>query len=403
MNLLKEGIENKAVIPTKHLKKLTIDGHTEDYTVYKIRIDSLYYNDQNDRIATWISQYKTENNIINFDISDRSSYNDVIHKFITSSNEDSLKKTQKNMTMFGQQIPGVVLSDGRIIDGNRRFTCLRNIQDENGETGYFEAAILDRKIENNKKQIKMLELKLQHGEDEKVEYNPIDRLVGIYNDIIDTELLTIKEYARSISQTENDVKIEVEKAKLMGEFLDFINAPKQFHIARIFNLSDPLKELHNMLKKISDDDKKEDLKNNIFAQLFMYSGDTTRYMRKIKKIAGNGKILDEYLESQSDIVYSVCEELSKYDQITNKEVNEIRANEQIKGDFIHSTERYIAKTDSDTTRNQPAKQVEKACDLLELIDNNIFRKLTKGQKSDIAEKLDNIEEIIAEIRRDLDA
>ena len=36
---------------------------TEVYPVYKIRISELYYNDQNDRIATWISKYKADNEV----------------------------------------------------------------------------------------------------------------------------------------------------------------------------------------------------------------------------------------------------------------------------------------------------------------------------------------------------
>ena len=61
MNLLKEGIEKQLVIKTTMTRKLTIDGITQAYPVYKVRLDCLYYNDQNDRIATWISQYKSQN------------------------------------------------------------------------------------------------------------------------------------------------------------------------------------------------------------------------------------------------------------------------------------------------------------------------------------------------------
>ena len=41
--------------------------------------------------------------------------------------------------MFGQREPGVVLADGRVVDGNRRFTCLRRIQRETREPQWFEA------------------------------------------------------------------------------------------------------------------------------------------------------------------------------------------------------------------------------------------------------------------------
>lgn len=403
MNLLKEGIEQKVVILNETDKRLVIDNISKNYPVYKIKLDNLYYNDQNDRIATWMAQYKIEKNIDKLEMSDKENYNNIIHEFITESNREAIKKTQTNIKMVGQQESGVVLSDGRIIDGNRRFTCLRNIEKETGKSQYFEAVILEHNIENNAKQIKMLELMLQHGVDEKVGYNPIDRLVGIYTDIIETKLLSVKEYADSVSLSEIDINLEVEKAKLMVEFLEFINAPKQFHLARHFNLADPLKELSIMLKKIKDDDQKEDLKNSVFAQFLMQPmGDTTRYIRKIKKISSNNRFLNEFLDEQTEIVEKVCSELEKHPKVTTTEINTIRANEGIKSEFYHSTEKFVNKVDSDTTRTQPIKQAEKAFDSLDLIDIKIVRKLTQEQKDEIKEKLDMIDKAVLDIRSELD-
>lgn len=404
MTLLKQGIENKSVIPTEMRKKIDIDNHVETYSVYKIKLDQLYYNDQNDRIATWISQYKMENNIKSIDMSDITYYNNIIHNFITESNREALNNTQNNIKLIGQQEYGVVLADGRIIDGNRRFTCLRNIEKETGKTQYFEAIILEHDFVCNAKQIKKLELRLQHGVDEKVEYNPVERLVGIYNDIVDKELLTVEEYADSVSKTKGEIEIEVEKAKLLVEYLEFINAPKQFHIARTMNLSDPLKELYVILKKCKDNDVREDLKNVVFSQFLIQPfGDMTRYMRKIKKIASKSKFLDKYLEEQLELTEKVCDIIEELPTVTSKEINEkIRTQEDIKKAFSHSTEKWINKVDGDATRNQPAKQAEKAYDSLDLIDKNIFKKLSDDQKDDIRSKLDMIEEIILSIRSELD-
>lgn len=403
MSLLTNGIEIKAVIPTELRKKLVVDNHSQTYAVYKVKLDQLYYNDQNDRIATWISQYKLENNVTIIDLSNKSDYNNIIHEFITDSNREALRKTQANIKLIGQQEYGVVLADGRIIDGNRRFTCLRNIEKETGETQYFEAVILEHDIENNAKQIKMLELMLQHGVDEKVGYNPVDRLVGIYNDIVDKKLLTVKEYAKSVNQSESNIQIEVEKAKLMVEYLDFINAPKQFHLARTMNLGDPLKELYVILKKVKEEDEREDLKNSVFAQLIVQPfGDMTRYIRKIKKIVSNGKFIGDFLEDQIEITEKVCDIIEKLPTVTSKEINEkIRTQEEIKDAFSHSTEKWINKVDGDTTRNQPAKQAEKAFDSLDLIDTNIFKKLNDEQKDDVSKKLDMIEGILTDIRSEL--
>lgn len=403
MNLLTTGIEIKAVIPNNTDKKLVIDNISQNYTVYKIRLDQLYYNDQNDRIATWISQYKIDNNIEDFEQFDKENYNNIIHEFITESNREALRKTQANIKMVGQQETGVVLSDGRIIDGNRRFTCLRNIEKETGKTQYFEAVILEHNIKNNAKQIKMLELMLQHGVDEKIGYNSIDKLVGIYNDIIETELLTAKEYADSVNQSEANIQMEVEKAKLMVDFLDFINAPKQFHLARNMNLAESLKELNVMLKNIKDYDDREDLKNVVFSQWLMQPvGDMNRYTRKIRKISLNNKFIHDFLDEQIEIVEKVCEELEKYPKVGIKEINAIRANEVIRSSFYHSTDKYVNKVDGDITRNQPVKQAEKAFDSLDLIDTNILRKLNKDQKNDILDKLDLIAEILSKIRSELD-
>ena len=400
--ILEKGLGEKFVIETDLTKKLVIDNVAKVYPVYKIRSDKLYYNDQNDRIATWVSQYKTENNVDEINMENLDEYNAIIHNFVTESNREALRKTQTNMELIGQNVPGVVLQDGRIIDGNRRFTCLRNIEEKTGQTQYFEAVILDHNIKNNKKQIKMLELMLQHGIDEKIDYNPIDRLVGVYNDVIETGLLTAKEYAMGIGVKESEVVQEIEKAKLMVEFLEFINAPKQVHLARHFNIVDPLKELNTMLKRINDEDKKEDLKYSVFSQFLVSpEGDATRYMRKIKKIASNDRFLEGYLDEQVDLVEKVCDILEEHPEVKENEIAKIRSDEDLKRNFYQSTEKHLNKVNSDATRNQPIKLVEKAFDNLELIDLNILNKLSvlqveefSNNVKDLKEKINNLEKAL---------
>lgn len=400
--ILEKGLGEKFIIETDLTKKLVIDNVAKVYPVHKIRLDELYYNDQNDRIATWVSQYKTENNVDEINMENLDEYNAIIHNFVTESNREALRKTQTNMELIGQNVPGVVLQDGRIIDGNRRFTCLRNIEEKTGQTQYFEAVILDHNIKNNKKQIKMLELMLQHGIDEKIDYNPIDRLVGVYNDVIETGLLTAKEYGMGIGVKESEVLQEIEKAKLMVEFLEFINAPKQFHLARHLNIVDPLKELNTMLKRINDEDKKENLKYSVFSQFLVSpEGDATRYMRKIKKIASNDRFLEGYLYEQVDLVEKVCSILEEHPEVKENEIAKIRSDEDLKVNFYQSTEKYLNKVNSDATRNQPINLVEKAFDNLELIDLNILNKLSVLQVEefsnnikDLKEKINNLEKAL---------
>ncbi len=221
----------KKVIKTTMSRKITIDNLTYVYPVYKVELDLLFYNDQNDRIATWISQYKSKNNGQSPSLEDKEKYNSIIEKFIIESNPDAIKKTTNNIELLEQREPGVVLNDGRIIDGNRRFTCLRSLAKKNDKFRYLETIILDRNLENSSKQIKMLELSIRYGEESKVDYNLIDRLAGLYTDVVDTKLLTIEEYAKSTSESINVLKNRLDVAKLLVEFLEYINAPRQFYIA----------------------------------------------------------------------------------------------------------------------------------------------------------------------------
>ena len=402
MNLLKEGMEQKAVIKTAMTRKLTVDGLTKAYPVYKVKLDWLFYNDQNDRIATWISQYKAKHEGKTPDTADREAYNNIIEEFIVASNPDAIRKTQMNIELVEQREPGVVLADGRIIDGNRRFTCLRRLAQKNERYGYFETVILDRSIENNAKQIKMLELSIQHGEESKVDYNAIDRLVGIYDDVVETGLLTEEEYSRSTNEPLSDVRRRIEVAKLMVEFLEFINAPKQFYIARDLQLAFPLEELSKLLRKCRDDEEAEDLKIAAFNNILMQpSTDMTRFVRSIKSIIGSD-YQEEFLEEQRELAAQVIDTLppvGKMDTTTIREV--IRANDEVVQSLERSMDKCLTKVKKNETRNRPVQLAEKATTFLESIDQHILLKLGDSELRRLDRQLAKLEAVIAQIRENL--
>ena len=399
MNLLKDGIELSAVIPTELSRKLTIDGITQAYPVYKVRLDMLFYNDQNDRIATWISQYKSANKGNAPDVTDRDAYNSLIESFIIKSNPSAIEKTQTNIELVDQREPGVVLADGRIIDGNRRYTCLHRLSNKSDRFKYFETVILNRNIENSAKQIKMLELSIQHGEESKVEYNSIDRLVGLYNDIIDTKLLSVYEYAKSTNEPEGDVRKRVEIAELMVEFLDFINAPKQFYIARDLEVGFPLEELFKLTKKCKTNDEAEDLKICVFTNILMKtSNDLGRFVRKFKDIIVSD-YADEFIEEQKAIAYRVVESLPPKGTVNEKVIRDvIRGNDELGQELVRSMDKALTKAKKTETRNKPVQLIEKATVFLENIDMNIFLKMNDSELQRIERQLTKLERVVEEIR-----
>ena len=399
MNLLKDGIAQHTVEKTTLTRKLTLDGLTKAYPVYKVRLDQLFYNEQNDRIATWISQYRAQHDGHAPDASDREHYNAVIEKFIVDSNPDAIRKTQNNIEMVDQREPGVVLADGRIIDGNRRFTCLRELAKKNDRFGYFEAVILDRNIESSAKQIKLLELSIQHGEENKVDYNPIDRLVGVYNDITATGLLSVEEYARSTNETEGEVRKRVEVANLMVEFLEFINAPKQFYIARDLQLYYPLEELLKLTKKCSTVDEAEDLKNAVFTNVLMQTtGDMARFVRHIKSVIGT-EYQDEFLQEQQGIAAQVIETLPPQGKVTTESLREtVRSNTEAVRALERSMDKALTKAKKTETKNRPILLAEKATTFLEGIDTNILAKLNDSELQRLKQQLSRLEDAVRSIR-----
>ena len=401
MNLLRDGLEQHVVEKTTLTRKLTLDGLTKAYPVYKVRLDQLYYNDQNDRIATWISQYKTQHNGDAPSLEDREEYNGIIETFVVASNPDAIHKTQNNIEMVDQREPGVVLADGRIIDGNRRFTCLRRLSQKNDRFHYFETVILDRNIENNAKQIKLLELSIQHGEESKVDYNPIDRLVGIYHDIEETGLLTIEEYARSTNEPESEVRRRLEIARLMVEFLEFINAPKQFYIARDLQLYSPLEELLKLIRKCREDEA-EDLKIAVFNNILMQtSSDTSRFIRGIKAIVGS-EYQDAFLEEQKEIAAKVIDTLPPVGKMDTTAIRDVvRSNDSITRELEGSMEKTLTKVRKNETRNRPVQLAEKATTFLESIDINILKKLNDSEITRLDRQLGRLEQVIAQLRENM--
>ena len=294
---------------TGGIKKLSIQGETRTFKVYRIPIDNLLYNKKNGRIATYVSQFIDEGK--EFPEKDNNKFNNIIEEYIQKSNPEALKNTKANIKIMSQTEPAVVTAEGVILDGNRRFTALRQLSREGSgaEFNFLEAVIL----ENNaytEKDIKRLELNIQHAIESKVDYNPIDRLVDIYRDLIkEGGMFTIEEYATDTQMSIKKVNEEISLAKLMLEYLEFIGQSKKFYIAREQKIDGPIREIYKIInsKKI-DINQKDTIKEILFLSMISLNGDITRKIRSLKsvfedKVASNNLVEEfEELELLDDAV-----------------------------------------------------------------------------------------------------
>lgn len=395
MNLLQ--IHDESIVSKTTLsRKLTLGGVTKAYPVYRVRLDQLFYNDQNDRIATWITQYKNDTSNISFSELSREEYNKIIEQFIIDSNPAAIEKTKNNIALVNQREPGVILSDGRIVDGNRRFTCLRLLNTEDESVQYFETVILDASVENDQKQIKMLELAIQHGEEQRVDYNMIDMAIGAYHDIIETELLTIDEYVSSTNIPISEVRRRLETAKLIIEFLEFMGVAKQYHIAREMQVYSVFYELVPLVKRCESEESKNELKRSVFSNTMMGSfADQRKYIRNVKAMMDSG-LYSSYIKKQVKIADEI-EEKKKARPITNKhDLDEfIKDNEDLSEDLQISMDRSLLQSKKAQTKSRPSQIVNKSLSMLMDIDTRIFDKLSEGEKEKLHTQLHRLTDAVS--------
>ena len=407
-------MNSKSVKKTDGKRKLTIKNETNNYTVYRIPLNLLYYNDQNGRIATYISKYITEGNVLDRSSEQLEKYNEVLHTFIRESNPKAINQTKENIRRFGQRLPGVVLQDGRIIDGNRRYTCLRELKQE-GENVFFEAVILDTENGIDERDIKLLELNLQHGEERPVDYNPIDYLVDVYKDIVQNRMFSIKEYALSTNKKPREIEMAVKKAMLMVQFLEFINAKEQYFIARDMDLDGPLQEMVGILNKdfknmnfmelatsiYEDKGMQSDflrIRDALFTAIFTNRNekiDLTRYIRDIGKTLIHSQNREDFLEEYEEIVEKVHDSFKEEEKVTPQVIKEIgKKLESVrkKGSEIID----IKKEDTliKEARKKPIELLNQALLDLKRIDGDQVRRLRGQDKKEFYKVIRQISNLI---------
>ena len=402
MDLL--ALTDRAMVERTNLsRKLTLGGVTKAYPVYRVRLDLLYFNDQNDRIATWITQYKNDPSKPDFTSLTGEAYNSVIQQFIIDSNPAAIEKTKNNIALVNQREPGVVLKDGRIIDGNRRFTCLRMLHETDPAFNYFETVILDDSGENSQKQIKMLELAIQHGEEQRVDYNLIDLAVGAYHDIVETKLLTLEEYASSTNETQSEVKKRLEIAELIIEFLEFMGVPKQYHIARNMQVYSVFFEMVPLMRRCETEEAKAALKSSVFSNTMMTTFvDQKKYIRSVRAMMDSG-LFPSYIKRQQRICEELEERKEEFGIKTEHDLKEfVRENEELREDLQISMDRSLTQAKKAQTKSRPSQLVSKSLSMLMDIDTRIIDKLTEAEKDKLTSQLTRLSDAVSLISAEVD-
>lgn len=294
-------------------------------------MECLIYNQYNGRIGSVVKSYEKQNHKLDPELADDTA---LIEKFLWQSKVDKNEKTMGSLRQVGQLKFGIVTSDGVIVDGNRRaslmnriFRDTRSTQEEKDRCKFFRAVILPENA--TKKDILQLETSFQMGEDEKVDYNPIEKYLKC-KDLEDAGF-TRDEIASFMGIKKKDVDTNLEILSLMDEYLSFyeydgiytmaeghedsfqkLNIALKQYSAGVANMWSFTPEDVNNLKAVSFDYIRLGLAQNDIRDLFRKPGQATSsifgaktrwedfYDKHNEAIASyEEKSVDEYIQKAS--------------------------------------------------------------------------------------------------------
>lgn len=415
VNLL-ELIEQGVVKPGGHHLNVPIkkaNGNKYDGKTYMIPLDYLYYNDQNGRIGVSLSEYESINGKLHAGHNEE--YNNVVQTMLVESGGGKTKKDMqlltRDMAIKGQQEAGYVLLDGRVIDGNRRFTAKRLLEQDYSvsEPQFYEAVILDdlsMQNQTDKKLIKSLELQIQFGKLDKVDYDPIDRSIDAYKTITVNNIMNAKDYAEYAGLNVSDVNKRLLEAELIVKFLDFSNAdPDNYSLAKQLDLDGPLQDLVPQYKKFKNSENADQLLNSLFTKILQLrvgkEDFKVEYRQIVKNIIGTRKE-EEFIEDMEDATDTVVDALDSkevvksnidlLDTLNNKET--LSALSEVKK--ISSRHSEIAKNQKE--RDMPVKLVNRAINTLSSIDIQAIESLSIDDDDELHFSLDKLQALIDDIR-----
>jgi len=300
---------------------ITFEGDVQTFNAYKIPLEYLIYNKYNARIGSLIKSYEKQYRPLNAE-----DPNDIviIEKFLWQSKPDRNNTTMQSLVKVGQQLYGIVTDKGVIIDGNRRAFLLNKIYRDREKwenhnvdhCQYFIAVILDAGADP--REISKLETIYQMGEDEKLDYNPIEKYLRC-KDLRDIYKFKPTDIAEMMVEKVSKIEEWLQIMQLMDEYLQYLEYDGIY--TRLEKREGQFVDLNRFLKKyqrgVSEVDwgYKEidlaDLKSVCFDYIrAQYEGKEFRLIAQANKresIFCKGEVWNEFLDRHTEKVESVKE------------------------------------------------------------------------------------------------
>ncbi len=186
----------------------------------------------------------------------------------------------------------------------------------------------------------------------------------------------------------------------MEEFLEFCQAPEQYHLARALKVDGPLGEFSRVLKKYDNRRDKQLVKRLMFANMVVQpEGDITRYVRDFGSVAGTDAEAD-FKAAELQAMSELLEKMGP-DALTREKVSELRSDGNLVDGFKRAGDRARETVRRVKLMDTPAKKSADCLSELEKILPEMLDVLGPDELEKVRRNLvavaDKVEELIGEI------
>ena len=398
---------------------LVYHGERRQFNVYRIPLNILTYNPYNGRIGSVVKSFERQNHTLSPNNQEDIK---IIEEFLWKSKETANKKTMESLLNDHQQKFGIVTSDGKIIDGNRRASLLNRIwNDKNIDVNkkqhcqYFYAIILP--IDADKKEILRLETTYQMGEDAKVDYNPIEKYLKCGD--LDAEGFSVDEIGSFMGISKSEVQTQLRVLGIMNDYLEYYGYDGMY--TQLGNNEDSFIKLESALKKYKSggvssmwdyepDTDVTDLKSCAFdyIRLGVHQEEFRNIIRTPNSSSSSffatKELWNSFKENHFNAVDTVQEknvdELIKENPSADvSRVLKVRDSEwrkNVKDSLDDNFNKHQDRLSNKQEANEPVRLLNKALDALLNINSS---NLIFNSKDQVASTIDSIEQKLIEIKK----
>ena len=249
---------------------------------------------------------------------------------------------------------------------------------------------------------------MQLGREERVSYDPIDRIFDVYNTIEVQRLMTPEEYKKaSGAGNTKGINKDLRLANLIIKFLSMVapneNPIDKFYLARELKLDGPLEDIERTINKLKKD--KETITQNVLTILAVQIAkseigdrDITRKIRDVKyNILDNPEMKERFIVATDEHVDNIIDffESNPIDQASDLK-NNLNNNleiAEISSKLLQTTNRLSNRGQITANRRQSLVKLQEIRDTLEDLSSEDLKELHEEEFFEAKEILQEIRDL----------